>query len=725
QCSDSLMNLSSVVFADNGGQSPEDSLSDRFAVFSCSDIVYGCTDSDASNFDELANISDGSCIFPCDGSELIVEINPGTCCAGEHSWELLDDAGVVLLSGGNPYIQDYPLCVPSGEEYTFNTYDFYGDSWDGATYAVYTICDGNLITVVNNGGEVPDNGNYGGYGSNENESSEVFTSIECANITYGCSDPNALNYDATVEYNAPDLCIAVVEGCTDASAANYNAAANTENGSCVSACTDIAVTVIGGGGTIDSWTEFSFYAEEMTYFDDSTYVVDAVDTSYVVSLDSSLVDSAWAYSNDTAMVVSYDTTLVVTLDSILVQNVLLSASRQDVYYNNPNDDIYISDTICIPEGSYVFDPSSYSIYSSSWYGDTFSVDAVCEDGSAILENNGGEQPNPNGDNFIINVLPCSAMTIGCSDSTALNFDAAATHDDGSCIPFIYGCTDSLAVNYNADANTDDGLCADECLDVFVTIDGGSSVSSSNSWTVTNAAESVVASGGSVYSSDIVLDTLCLASGSYSFNSYTSSSYYDDWAGDVYSVFIQGCGSFDSAMVVSYDTALVVTIDSALVDSAWVFTSDSSEVVSADTSLVVTDNTFNVIFANNADESPVDGSMESFSVVSCDDIVFGCNDSIAENYNADATVNDGSCEFIFGCQIDFASNYDSTATVSNDTCYFDASLISPSPGVTLDLVQQDSISLSWDVALDLVGDTVGSYHVYFSSNPNDLGSSDFE
>jgi hypothetical protein len=480
-------------------------------------------------------------------------------------------------------------------------------------------------------------------------------------MAIGCTEENSLNFDATAEYN-DGSCIAIVEGCTDASAANYDAEANTDNGSCVSACTDIAVTVFGGGGTLDNYSEFSFYAEEMTYFDDSTYVVDAVDTSYVVSLDSSLVDSAWAYSNDTAMVVSYDTTLVITLDSALVQNVLLSASRDDIYYNTPTDDVY-SDTICIPEGSYVFDPSSYSSYASTWYGDTFSVDAVCEDGSAILENNGGEVPNPNGDNFTIDVVPCSAMTIGCSDSTAFNFDAAATHDDGSCVPFIYGCTDSLAANYSADANTDDGLCADECLDVFVTIAGGYSVSSSNSWTVTNAANSVVANGGSATSYDDVLDTLCLASGSYSFNSY-SSSYYADWGDDTYSVFIQGCGSFDSAMVVSYDTALVVTIDSALVDSAWVFTSDSSEVVSADTSLVVTDNTFNVLLANNGGESPAVGNMEAFAVISCDDVVFGCTDSIAENFNADATVNDGSCEFIFGCQIDYALNYDSTATVSN-------------------------------------------------------------
>ena len=47
---------------------------------------------------------------------------------------------------------------------------------------------------------------------------------------------------------------------------------------------------------------------------------------------------------------------------------------------------------------------------------------------------------------------------GCTDSTQLNYDANATCDDGSCIPFTYGCTDSTAFNYDPLANTDDGSC---------------------------------------------------------------------------------------------------------------------------------------------------------------------------------------------------------------------------------------------------------------------------
>jgi hypothetical protein len=48
--------------------------------------------------------------------------------------------------------------------------------------------------------------------------------------------------------------------------------------------------------------------------------------------------------------------------------------------------------------------------------------------------------------------------LGCTDSTAFNFDATANTDDGSCIYPIYGCTDSTALNFDATANTDDSSC---------------------------------------------------------------------------------------------------------------------------------------------------------------------------------------------------------------------------------------------------------------------------
>ena len=47
---------------------------------------------------------------------------------------------------------------------------------------------------------------------------------------------------------------------------------------------------------------------------------------------------------------------------------------------------------------------------------------------------------------------CIACANGCMDSAAFNFDAAATCDDGSCIAVILGCTDISAVNYGVDEN---------------------------------------------------------------------------------------------------------------------------------------------------------------------------------------------------------------------------------------------------------------------------------
>ena len=46
--------------------------------------------------------------------------------------------------------------------------------------------------------------------------------------------------------------------------------------------------------------------------------------------------------------------------------------------------------------------------------------------------------------------------LGCTNPDALNYDEAATDDDGSCE--VLGCTYALANNYNEAATDDDGSC---------------------------------------------------------------------------------------------------------------------------------------------------------------------------------------------------------------------------------------------------------------------------
>jgi hypothetical protein len=50
------------------------------------------------------------------------------------------------------------------------------------------------------------------------------------------------------------------------------------------------------------------------------------------------------------------------------------------------------------------------------------------------------------------------VLMGCTDSTAVNFNPLANTNDGSCISAILGCTDVLAINYSSIANSDDSTC---------------------------------------------------------------------------------------------------------------------------------------------------------------------------------------------------------------------------------------------------------------------------
>lgn len=61
----------------------------------------------------------------------------------------------------------------------------------------------------------------------------------------------------------------------------------------------------------------------------------------------------------------------------------------------------------------------------------------------------------------------------------------------------------------------------------------------------------------------------------------------------------------------------------------------------------------------------------FSFSSCEEeAVLGCMDATADNYNASATEDDGSCTYtVLGCTDEDASNYDESATADNGSCLY--------------------------------------------------------
>ena len=54
--------------------------------------------------------------------------------------------------------------------------------------------------------------------------------------------------------------------------------------------------------------------------------------------------------------------------------------------------------------------------------------------------------------------PIPVGIVGCTDPNAMNYNANATTDDGTCVIQVNGCTDESAHNWTQGANTDDGSC---------------------------------------------------------------------------------------------------------------------------------------------------------------------------------------------------------------------------------------------------------------------------
>ena len=197
---------------------------------SCDDciVVYGCTDSEASNYNPAATTDDGTCVFAVN---FTVDMN----CSG-----ILFNT--VYITG--PFAgwcgDCFPLSDADGDG-IWNTYisllgdleykyevdnwthqeDLIDDMQNGASCAPITDYWGyanRIVTVSNSINSTDDN-----YGSCD----------DCVAPVLGCLDPLADNYDPNATVNDGSCTYAGVLGCTDATASNYDSAATTDDGSCV------------------------------------------------------------------------------------------------------------------------------------------------------------------------------------------------------------------------------------------------------------------------------------------------------------------------------------------------------------------------------------------------------------------------------------------------------------------------------------------------------------
>ena len=283
---------------------------------------------------------------------------------------------------------------------------------------------------------------------------------------------------------------------------------------------------------------------------------------------------------------------------------------------------------------------------------------------------------------------------GCTDPCAPNFDPIATIDDGSCQPYddtcdadictnggiyiwdatacecvletatIEGCTDAIACNFDATANCDDGSCAEndcegECGGTAVSgspCDDGDPTTTGEVWDINCACVGEAILGctdpcAENYDPNATVDTGCI---------------YPDCEDDC--EFIIGqfdlglceCVYYEDTIAISDDCPLTTEIFDSLECEVMVVVSDVSD------GCDLTIDFFDAANCQIINEPPScddanDNTTDSFDLLNCECIndpmlVEGCTDPCAPNYNADAVLDDGSCDaYDTTCDTDICTN----------------------------------------------------------------------
>jgi hypothetical protein len=213
------------------------------------DLVFGCTNSIACNYDAIATDDDGSCNLPdgcTDASacnyDLTAQCDNGSCILPDGCTNALacnydltaqcDNGSCILPDGCTDALAcnyDSTALCDDGSCTTFDECgNCGGTDTSGCTdptadnFDVTADCDDNSCIV---------GGCTYSFALNYNALS-TYDDGSCQERIYGCISSAALNYN--VSANTDDgSCVFELLGCTDCSADNYNSSATTDDGSCI------------------------------------------------------------------------------------------------------------------------------------------------------------------------------------------------------------------------------------------------------------------------------------------------------------------------------------------------------------------------------------------------------------------------------------------------------------------------------------------------------------
>jgi thiol-disulfide isomerase/thioredoxin len=339
------------------------------------------------------------------------------CWPEESSWFIFDENSTVMASGTYLYGEtNYSDVVNLTDGcYTFQFNDSYGDGMNGTMFNCAS--DGNVqVTSVN-----PDQSIFsliwdydGSYPFFENT---IFFTI-CANGCPGCTDTTACNYDELAVGDDGSCVFGDACGCTDTNALNFSSLAVWDDGS----CEYIPVNY----GTVTDVTG-------------DVYNLDSIAAGGQKILFHFLAD--W---NTFDVLITPDINNIYTLYGCNTADVFvigINNQGEDVVTQNwANSNGYLAPVVSLDGGA---DPLSI------FFGINAFPTCILVDQFQILDGNvysGLDGATTSYFNLIapgysIAQAPCTVDVFGCLDTTACNYLALATIDDGSC---DYSCNQNCS-----------------------------------------------------------------------------------------------------------------------------------------------------------------------------------------------------------------------------------------------------------------------------------------
>jgi hypothetical protein len=492
--------------------------------------------------------------------------------------------------------------------------------------------------------------------------SASFCDTITTSVIAGCTNPNALNYNPAA--NVDDgSCILPVPGCTDSTALNYNPAANVDDGSCF-ACSGLVTApftetfdVLGNLGPFtDAFGAGSGSSVAATL----AWTQDAAGTPSSGTGPSDDVTGGGYYmftetsgggSNKTAVLFS------ACVDATSLPSACLSFSYHMYGATQGTLEVRVNgDSAWSASGNLGNQWINAQVDVSAWASGNMLIEFVGLTGTSFTS-----------DMAIDKVSVGACQVAGCTDSTAYNYNPAATLDDGSCV--WQGCTDPLATNYCATCTVPDSASCTypSCNNVPFTEDWESNSFVSGNWLTSAGAEAGVSidtamtglsvaftggnylgwTGGSSTTTSAQAwantDHLSSAFMCVDLSAYTSTDYVSMTL-DYNSLSYFGNGAY-SWFRVSVDGTVLADINGnldhylpGLLNLEYdlsAYNGNSSVTVTLEAACKYDVNYSSGIYADFV-------WVDNINISQSTPAVFGCTDPLYANYNPAATTDDGSC-----------------------------------------------------------------------------------